>query len=385
MMDRPESRILVFGGGFLPGTRDGGPTQTMVKRLAACPGSVACDVIVRDREAGDLKPYPGLSGRAVPFRQHTIHYINVRDPRHWVRLIARLRGRQFLAWSIHNLWGVYFALAPAVLSVVFRQLRLVCISPHGQLAQGALARRARIKKILLPLWRALMLHPKFLVVASSAREMQQIQEAIPGCRAITSDGSLAVPPNDLATCSGDIPRMIFLSRIHPIKNLHLLLQALKGIDQPFILDLYGPLVDAEYWERCQELIRELDGPGVVSYRGEVAPSEVAETFSRYDLFVLPTQTENFGNVISESLAAGCPVMCSPNTPWTSVLSSGAGSIVQPLDGHGFHKAVLAAVSQDATTRTAAKDRALQTYRRYWEDSRQPSLFEIAADVASARA
>ncbi len=40
--------------------------------------------------------------------------------------------------------------------------------------------------------------------------------------------------------------------------------------------------------------------------------------------VLPTLNENFGHVIWESLAAGCPVLLSDQTPWRDLSSKGAG-------------------------------------------------------------
>jgi glycosyltransferase involved in cell wall biosynthesis len=53
----------------------------------------------------------------------------------------------------------------------------------------------------------------------------------------------------------------------------------------------------------------------VQYRGPIAPDEVSNTFARYDLFVFPTQGENFGHVIFEALRAGTPVLLSDRTPW----------------------------------------------------------------------
>ena len=64
-----------------------------------------------------------------------------------------------------------------------------------------------------------------------------------------------------------------------------------------------------------------------SYRGELAPEAVRSTFARYDMFVFPTQGENFGHVIAESLSASCPVICSDETPWSPVLRAGGGAVL----------------------------------------------------------
>ena len=42
------------------------------------------------------------------------------------------------------------------------------------------------------------------------------------------------------------------------------------------------------------------------------------TFQDADFFVLPTNSENFGYVIAESLACGTPVITTKGTPWEAV-------------------------------------------------------------------
>ncbi|HEY0003146.1 MAG TPA: glycosyltransferase, partial [Actinoplanes sp.] len=66
----------------------------------------------------------------------------------------------------------------------------------------------------------------------------------------------------------------------------------------------------------------------VRYRGELAQGQVRPTFARYDAFVFPTRGENFGHVIAESLSVSCPVICSAETPWNEVLTSGGGAVVR---------------------------------------------------------
>ena len=41
-------------------------------------------------------------------------------------------------------------------------------------------------------------------------------------------------------------------------------------------------------------------------------------FVKYDVFYFPTKSENFGQVIWESLSCGCPVLISDQTPWNNI-------------------------------------------------------------------
>ena len=51
---------------------------------------------------------------------------------------------------------------------------------------------------------------------------------------------------------------------------------------------------------------------------------MVKTFSLYDLFLLPTGGENYGQVIAECLTAGTPVLISTETPWRNLEPDGLG-------------------------------------------------------------
>lgn len=110
--------------------------------------------------------------------------------------------------------------------------------------------------------------------------------------------------------------MIFLSRINPMKNLDFLLNRLKNIKSKFFLDIYGPIDDKVYWEKCKTLIKGLPSNIKVSYKGAIHSSRVNKIIMKYSFFILPTRGESFGHVIYESLAAGTPVIISNKTPWS---------------------------------------------------------------------
>ena len=118
--------------------------------------------------------------------------------------------------------------------------------------------------------------------------------------------------------------IVFLSRITPKKNLHLAIEALRGLDGDITFRIVGPVDDSQYWARCQKLIATL-GPNIrIDYSGPIAISEVGNCFGRHGLFFLPTANENFGFVILEALLAGCPVLISDQTPWRDLPRKGIG-------------------------------------------------------------
>ncbi|MDB2636874.1 glycosyltransferase, partial [Alphaproteobacteria bacterium] len=110
-------------------------------------------------------------------------------------------------------------------------------------------------------------------------------------------------------------RLIFLSRISPMKNLKFLLEVLTKINTKIEFSIYGPKSDSKYWQECFVLIQRLSSNIKIDIHGEILHKEVLSIFNKYDLFVFPTLGENFGHVIFESLQAGTPVLVSDKTPW----------------------------------------------------------------------
>ena len=72
--------------------------------------------------------------------------------------------------------------------------------------------------------------------------------------------------------------------------------------------------------------------------GEAAHRDLQRRLSTYDVMILPTLGENFGHIIVEAWAAGCPVLISDRTPWRQLTSQGLGWDV-PLDHEAWIRAI----------------------------------------------
>ena len=119
-------------------------------------------------------------------------------------------------------------------------------------------------------------------------------------------------------------RFVFLSRIHPKKNLLFAISLFKHVKGIAEFDIYGSIEDENYWNQCQEKIKNLPKNVKVEYKGLAEHNQVHEIFSLNDALLFPTLSENYGHVIAESLAVGLPVIISDQTPWNDVNQYGAG-------------------------------------------------------------
>jgi glycosyltransferase involved in cell wall biosynthesis len=154
--------------------------------------------------------------------------------------------------------------------------------------------------------------------------------------------------------------VLFLSRIHPTKNLAYALSLLPAVRADVELHIHGPLDDPAYWARCQSLIAALPPHVAARYHGPLPNERVAAELRVSHLLLLPTRGENFGHVIVEALVQGCPALISDQTPWRGLESRHAGWDL-PLSRPDAFRAALQRVGdmgQDEYARWSAGAEAL---------------------------
>ena len=82
-----------------------------------------------------------------------------------------------------------------------------------------------------------------------------------------------------------------------------------------VFDIYGTIYNSKYWEECLLLIKKMPSNISINYKGSIEKNKVQKLFQDYHFMFMPTTGENFGHVIFEALASGCPVIISDQTPW----------------------------------------------------------------------
>ena len=80
----------------------------------------------------------------------------------------------------------------------------------------------------------------------------------------------------------------------------------------------------DYWKECQSEISKLPKNVKVNYKGSVQGDKIPDTLENYHFLLMPSQGENFGHSILESLMSAAPVIISQNTPWRDLTAIKAG-------------------------------------------------------------
>ena len=242
------------------------------------------------------------------------------------------------------------------------------IQPRGTLSEWAL-RNSRWKKRLFgwAMQYAAMRHADMWVATAEEEydDIRRLGYRQPVC--ILPNG-IDLPEADkvrsLKTTMPPRRRMYFLSRIHPKKNVDLLLRVWSRLEQKFPewdLSIVGPDKDNPYADAMKVLARDL-GCKRVSFEGEINGESKLKFVAESECIVLPTHSENFGMVIAEALACGTAAICSHGAPWEGLDRERCGWWV-PTTEDAFAQAMTEAMSKTREELTEMGMRGREWMRR----------------------
>ena len=107
-----------------------------------------------------------------------------------------------------------------------------------------------------------------------------------------------------------ILKLVFMARINRMKGIDTIFNALEELnkinEKAISLDFYGPI----YNDDKNYFFTELDKFSNITYKGNLEPSKIYETFFCYDVMLLPTKyhTEGFPGSILDAYISGIPVI-----------------------------------------------------------------------------
>jgi glycosyltransferase involved in cell wall biosynthesis len=155
---------------------------------------------------------------------------------------------------------------------------------------------------------------------------------------------------------GDELKFLFVGRISKEKNLDVMLEAflaLRDLGEPGQMILVG---DGPYRE---ELERRYASPQVL-FTGTLQGRDLAAAYASSDLFVFPSRTDTFGNVVLEAQASGLPAIVSDRCGAHEIVAEEAWGTVVDTALPGPLAEAMAALARDPARRRALRRRALET-------------------------
>ena len=343
-------KILVFADWYEPGYKAGGPIRSCVNFAYHMRQDYEVYVFTTDRDLNAAEPYPSVpadlwitrtSGEKVfycsPGKLH----------RGTIRRIWQEINPDFV--YLNSMFSPKFTIMPLLILLGGRRSGKVILSPRGMLRSSAIQFKRRKKEFFLAAFRLLGIHRRVVFLAADDTESADVRRYFGAAANVTQ------LPNFPAAVTGRPPvpekkcgqlSLIFIGRVHPIKNPDYLLRVLREVKAEVRLTIVGSIEDKHFWLECENLIRELPANIRVDYAGEVPNHELPPITARHHVFVLPTRGENFGHAIFEALTLGKPALISDQTPWRGLTAARAGWDL-PLDRpESFREAIEQAAAFD---------------------------------------
>lgn len=345
-------KVLTFVGCYLPGSRAGGPIRSISNLVARLGDEIEFLVVTSDRDLGDKAPYPGVErDKWLSVGKAQVRYLGP-QARGLSALARLIRATPHDVLYLNSFFSAVYTIRPLLLRRTGRIPSCpTVLAPRGELACSALGMKTLKKRIYCHAAHAAGLYRDVTWQATSAAEEADILREI-GPHATVGQGPAVfampegAPGEDGAPHRRGYARLVYVARIAPVKNLHMLAESLADVDGAVSLDLYGVIDDSGYWARCQAAFAALPSNVTVTYHGPIDHDQVSGILAHSDLFVLPTLGENFCHAIAEALASSCPALISDQTPWRGLEAAKAGWDL-PLDQpEAFTEAVQRVIDMD---------------------------------------
>lgn len=334
-------RILIITGRYLPGYRDGGPVRSLINLTDWMGDDYDLRIMCLDRDHGDDGPYHDI---------RVNEYNTVGKAKVWYTPafaeddIERLAGD----CDVVYVCGPYsdYARMTMRLKKAGRIKAPLFVASMGSFSPEAFRIKGFKKKLYMTYMEIAGMFDNVTWSVTSGREENEL-------KAVLGKHSRCVIAEDLPrrkmtehtrVKDDDLLRVCFISRIARKKNLISIPDILSLIDDKHFIsiDVYGACEDRDYFEECSKkfdaLCREHRDISW-EYKGEVDGEEVPSVFADHDAFLFPTLGENYGHVISESIAAGCIPVISDTTPWLDLNEKGCGYVCPVRDKAAFARAV----------------------------------------------
>ncbi len=339
-MKSSTRKLLILIDWFAPGYKAGGPIKSCLNLAYSLRKKFEIFVYTSDRDLGDSCSYSEIITDKWHLFDDNINIFYASPPNlkfnELRKIILEINPHTVY---LNSMFSKPFTIYPLLF---FRnrkeQIKLI-LAPRGMLKKSALDKK-RVKKIFfIHLFKLLGIFKNVSFHATNKEEAGEISKHLGNSREIKIIPNFPTAPKKKPPQikQKNQTNLLFVARIHPIKNLDYLLSVLLevGSEYKVNLQIIGPLEDKDYWLQCKKLKNQLPPHIQFEYMGPLPQKEINQKIGDCHFFVSPTKGENFGHAIFESLAKGRPVIISDQTPWKNLMKNKAGWDIPLLQRNNF--------------------------------------------------
>ena len=339
-------RVLMVTQSYYPFLERGGSAAT-VQALAQGLAQRGHSVTVLTSDLGiSAQPMPAVAKTTEGWRYdqdgvETI-YLSSRGSYRaltWNPGIFAFCANRLSSFDIVHIYGTYDLLGPAVARACRRAGVPYVFEPMGMFRP--IVRNVVLKSVYRQFFGKSVACGAAQLVATSLQEQRElIEEGIAAEKITIRRNGIDLPT--LSTTGAfrlqwKIPQdaflVLFLGRIVPKKSPELLLEAFarwrgsSAVAPSSVLALVGPSESTSYLRTLKADVKRLGLSESVVFTGAVYGDAKWSALMDADIFVLPSQNENFGNAAAEAIACGTPVVVTDRCGIAPVVEGRAGLVI----------------------------------------------------------
>lgn len=322
-------KILICYEYFSPAQKSGGISRSLLNLSLMLSTTNEVYVFTGDKDMGENQQLLVEINKWVRFSQNVQVFYANKEFQNFTSFKKLITEIQPEIVYINGVFTPMFSLFPLIERIISKKERKYVVAPRGMLQAGALNQKSLKKSLYLKLIKFLGIFNNITWHVTDEQEANDVAKFNFLAARIVKVSNIPTVNNEevvIPIKTVNNLKMVYLSLIAEKKNLLFALQTLKNIPShlQLIFDIYGPIKDEKYWDKCKEQMKLLPSNILVEYKGAVNPIITQKILAKYHLFYLPTKGENFGHAIFESISVGTPVLLSDKTPWRNLQSSNAG-------------------------------------------------------------
>ena len=236
---------------------------------------------------------------------------------------AKIIAEQIAQWpqvDICHIQGLWQYGGHLLASYARRHRLPYVVTLRGMLYPQALAQKTLKKKLALLLYQNRDLRQAACIQVTCAEELRHFRDLGFRTPAALIPNAVELPdPLPEPTPPSDVFRIGYLGRLHPRKQVERLIYALAELpsDRPSELMIIGS-GDEKYTAFLKREVERLNLSSRVRFTGFLTGEEKAAALRQCSLIAIPSDFENFGNIVLDALALGIPVVSSLHTPWAEL-------------------------------------------------------------------
>ncbi len=173
----------------------------------------------------------------------------------------------------------------------------------------------------------------------------------------------------------------YVGRLAPEKDISTLLDTIKALP-PYIQDETRWIVVGD---GPSKLTMQKESLKSVTFTGYLTGNQLSEIYAASDLFVFPSSTETFGNVVLEALACGTPVVGANSGGVKNIIKEGkTGYLCEPKNVKSFVLAIQDFLGNDKKKSEMSKEARSYALTQTWSNIFSNLLLEYESAILKVK-